>query len=75
MTLLFQDQPFRLVIALRRAGRRSSCPSSPLTLLWLLNSSRTPGEWRNGWLSNAMLALAGVLFLVLCVKQVWDLPW
>ena len=45
------------------------------TLLWLLNSSRTPSEWRNGLLSNAMLVLAGLLFLVLCVKQIWDQPW
>lgn len=26
-------------------------------------------------LSNAMLAIAGLLFLVLCVKQIWDQPW
>jgi hypothetical protein len=50
-------------------------PFLALTLLWLLNSSRTPGEWRNGLLSNGMLGAAGLLFLVLCVQQVRDLPW
>jgi hypothetical protein len=45
------------------------------TLIWLLNSPRTPREWRNGPVSNAMLAVAGLLFLVLCVKQIWDQPW
>lgn len=34
-----------------------------------------PRGWRNGWLANAMLGAAGVLFLVLCVQQVRDLPW
>lgn len=45
------------------------------TLIWLLNSSRTPREWRNGWLSNGMLAVAGALFLVLAIKQIWDADW
>jgi hypothetical protein len=50
-------------------------PFLALTLMWLLNSSRTPREWRNGSLSNGMLTVAGLLFLVLCVKQIWDQPW
>ncbi|MET9729137.1 hypothetical protein ABZZ79_00295 [Streptomyces sp. NPDC006458] len=45
------------------------------TLLRLLDSGRTPREWRNGAPSNTMPAPAGLLFLVLCVKQVWDHPW
>ena len=74
MVLLFQGQPFRLVILYGVLGA-AFLPFLALTLMWLLNSSRTPGEWRNGLLSNAMLVIAGVLFLVLCVKQVWDQPW
>ena len=46
-----------------------------LTLLWMLNSTRTPREWRNGWLSNTLLALSALLFLVLCVQELRDLPW
>ncbi|PCG83645.1 iron transporter [Streptomyces sp. WZ.A104] len=74
MALLWLDEPFGLVIAYGVLGA-FFMPFLALTLLWLLNSSRTPREWRNGWLSNGMLALAGLLFVVLCVQQVRDLPW
>ncbi|OCC09367.1 Nramp family divalent metal transporter [Streptomyces sp. PTY087I2] len=74
MTLLWLDEPFGLVIAYGVLGA-FFMPFLALTLIWLLNSSRTPGEWRNGWGSNGMLALSGLLFVVLCVQQVRDLPW
>ncbi|MET9897537.1 Nramp family divalent metal transporter [Streptomyces sp. NPDC006446] len=74
IVLLFQGQPFRLVILYGVLGA-AFLPFLALTLLRLLNSSRTPREWRNGLLSNAMLVIAGVLFLILCAKQVWDQPW
>lgn len=74
MILLFQDEPFRLIIIYGVLGA-AFMPFLALTLMWLLNSSRTPREWRNGSLSNGMLAMAGLLFLVLCVKQIWDQPW
>ncbi|GAA4903059.1 Nramp family divalent metal transporter [Streptomyces coeruleoprunus] len=74
MALLFLDQPFGLVIVYGVIGA-FFMPFLALTLLWLLNSSRTPGEWRNGWLSNGMLGAAGLLFVVLCVQQVRELPW
>ncbi|MER7109617.1 Nramp family divalent metal transporter [Streptomyces sp. NPDC000229] len=74
MSLLFLDQPFGLVIVYGVIGA-FFMPFLALTLVWLLNSSRTPSEWRNGWLSNGVLGAAGVLFLVLCVQQVRELPW
>ncbi|WP_037683291.1 Nramp family divalent metal transporter [Streptomyces griseus] len=74
IVLLFQGQPFRLIILYGVLGA-AFLPFLAGTLIWLLNSSRTPAPWRNGMLSNVMLALAGLLFLVLCVKQVWDQPW
>lgn len=74
MILLFQGQPFRLVIIYGVLGA-AFMPFLALTLVWLLNSGRTPREWRNGILSNAMLVIAGLLFLVLCVKQIADQPW
>lgn len=74
MVLLFQGQPFRLVIIYGVLGA-AFLPFLAGTLMWLLNTSRTPSQWRNGPLSNAMLAIAGLLFLVLCVKQIWDQPW
>ncbi|WP_306317797.1 MULTISPECIES: Nramp family divalent metal transporter [unclassified Streptomyces] len=74
IVLIFQGQPFRLVIIYGVLGA-AFMPFLALTLVWLLNSSRTPARWRNGWLSNGMLSVAGLLFVVLCVKQVWDVPW
>ncbi|MFJ7773128.1 Nramp family divalent metal transporter [Streptomyces sp. NPDC097107] len=74
IVLLFQGEPFRLVIIYGVLGA-AFMPFLALTLVWLLNSSRTPREWRSGWLSNTMLAVAGLLFLVLCLKEIWDQPW
>ncbi|MET7366694.1 Nramp family divalent metal transporter [Streptomyces sp. NPDC005566] len=74
MSLLWLDEPFGLVIGYGVLGA-FFMPFLALTLLMLLNSSRTPREWRNGRLSNGMLAAAGLLFVVLCVQQVRDLPW
>ncbi|CCK27775.1 metal ion transporter [Streptomyces davaonensis JCM 4913] len=74
IVLLFQDEPFRLIIIYGVLGA-AFLPFLAGTLLWLLNSARTPAPWRNGALSNTMLVIAGLLFLVLCVKQIWDQPW
>lgn len=74
MALLWLDEPFGLVIAYGVLGA-FFMPFLAVTLLWLLNTGRTPREWRNGWLSNGLLGISGVLFLVLCVEQVRDLPW
>jgi Mn2+/Fe2+ NRAMP family transporter len=74
MTLLWLDQPFGLVVAYGVLGA-FFMPFLAATLLWLLNSDRTPREWRNGWLSNILLAASCVLFVVLCVQQVRELPW
>ncbi|WP_433545962.1 Nramp family divalent metal transporter [Streptomyces sp. CA-294286] len=69
MALLWLDQPFGLVVVYGVLGA-FFMPFLALTLLWLLNSSRTPGEWRNGILSNVLLAASGLLFVVLCVQQI-----
>ncbi|MEV6655281.1 Nramp family divalent metal transporter [Streptomyces sp. NPDC051219] len=74
MALLWLDQPFGLVVVYGVLGA-FFMPFLALTLTWLLNSSRTPQEWRNGILSNVMLTAAGLLFIVLCVQQVRELPW
>lgn len=47
MVLLFQGQPFRLVIIYGVLGA-AFLPFLAGTLMWLLNTSRTPREWRNG---------------------------
>lgn len=74
ISLLFLDQPFGLVIGYGVLGA-FFMPFLAFTLIWLLNSDRTPREWRNGILSNTMLAGAGLLFIVLCIQQVRELPW
>ncbi|WP_212908385.1 Nramp family divalent metal transporter [Streptomyces sp. TS71-3] len=74
IALLWLNQPFGLVIAYGVLGA-FFMPFLALTLIWMLNSSRTPRQWRNGMLSNAMLGIAGLLFLVLCVEQVREIPW
>jgi Mn2+/Fe2+ NRAMP family transporter len=68
MLLLLFDRPFALVIAYGALGA-FFMPFLALTLVWLLNSSRTPQRWRNGWLSNALLVAAGLLFVALCVIE------
>lgn len=61
LLLVVLGRPFQLVIAY---GVLGSCfmPFLGLTLLWLLNSSRTPAEWRNGTWANAGLVAATLLF-------------
>ncbi|MFD4988553.1 Nramp family divalent metal transporter [Streptomyces sp. NPDC058374] len=72
MALLFLDQPFGLVLVYGVLGA-FFMPFLAFTLMALLNSRRTPDAWRNGWLSNTMLAAAGLLFVVLCVQQIREL--
>ncbi|GAB3958847.1 Nramp family divalent metal transporter [Streptomyces sparsus] len=74
IALLFLDRPFGLVIAYGVLGSLF-LPFLAGTLLWLLNRSDTPPQWRNGRLSNTMLTLAALLFVVLCVEQIRTLPW
>lgn len=68
MALLFMDRPFGLIVAYGALGALFM-PFLALTLIWLLNSSRTPAEWRSGWLSNGMLAAGGLLFCVLAGRE------
>lgn len=68
MALLFMDRPFGLIVAYGVLGSLFM-PFLAVTLIWLLNSSRTPAEWRSHWLSNVMLAAGGVLFCVLAGRE------
>jgi len=69
MILLLLGEPFALIIAYGAFGA-FFMPFLALTLLWLLNGSTVPRAWRSGWLSNALLALASIMFVILCVHQV-----
>lgn len=69
LILLTLGQPFALIIAYGVFGA-FFMPFLSLTLIWLLNSSVMPVEWRSGWISNGLLALSAALFVVLCIFQV-----
>jgi Mn2+/Fe2+ NRAMP family transporter len=69
MVLLYLGRPFLLVIIYGALGA-FFMPFLALTLIWLLNSSRVPKEWRSGWLSNGLLGIAALLFIVLCINEV-----
>lgn len=71
MLLLFFDEPFLLVIIYGVVGA-FFMPFLAVTLLLLLNSKRVPDQDRNGWLSNGVLAASALLFVVLCVQQIWS---
>ncbi|MBX9575414.1 MAG: Nramp family divalent metal transporter [Caulobacteraceae bacterium] len=69
MALLFIDRPFGLIVAYGVLGSLFM-PFLAGTLLWLLNSSRTPYEWRSGWISNGLLSVSAILFAVLAAKEI-----
>lgn len=69
MLLLFLGQPIAIVITYTVLGA-VFMPFLAGTLLALLNSKRFPREFRSGWLSNAVLVLALVLFVWLCVQEI-----
>ena len=72
MVLLWFGRPFMLVIIYGALGA-FFMPFLALTLIWLLNSSRVPKEWRSGWISNGLLGVAAALFIVLCANEVLGL--
>lgn len=69
IALLFLERPFALIVAYGVLGSLFM-PFLAGTLIWLLNSARVPGEWRNGWVSNGLLAAAALLFAVLAGKEI-----
>jgi len=72
MILLMLGRPFGLIVAYGVLGA-VFMPFLAGTLLWLLNSSATPREWRNGWLANLLLGGAAALFLFLAGQEILGL--
>ncbi|SFH91048.1 Mn2+ and Fe2+ transporters of the NRAMP family [Nocardioides psychrotolerans] len=76
MLLLLLDEPIGLILAYGTLGALFM-PFLAITLLVLLNKRRegalphsdVPAEWRNGWISNGLLALCAVLFLALGINE------
>ena len=71
MLLPALDRPVFLILLYGVLGALFM-PFLAITLLGLLNTSRTPQRWRNGVFTNVVLAACAVLFSVLGVYQIWE---
>ena len=71
MALLFLDRPFAVTLVYGVLGA-AFMPFLGGTLLVLLNSKRIDRDYRSGWLSNTMLAVAAALFVVLLVADLYE---
>jgi Mn2+/Fe2+ NRAMP family transporter len=71
IALIFMGEPVYLILAYGVLGALFM-PFLAITLLWLLNTDRTPEEWRNKLHSNIALFLCAAAFLALAVNQVYE---
>jgi Mn2+/Fe2+ NRAMP family transporter len=71
IALIFMGEPVFLILAYGVLGALFM-PFLAITLLWLLNTDRTPEEWRNKLHSNIALCLCAAAFLALAVNQVYE---
>ena len=71
MLLLTLDRPVFLILLYGVLGALFM-PFLAITLLGLLNTSRTPARWRNGLFTNLVLAACAVLFSILGGYEAWD---
>ena len=69
MVMMFLGKPVWLILAYGVLGA-FFMPFLAITLLWLLNTDRTPAEWRNKIVSNVLMALCALAFVALCVNEV-----
>jgi len=67
--LLLADEPTWLILIYGVLGA-FFMPFLAVTLLWLLNTSHTPTEWRNKWVSNIGLIICALLFAWLAFDQI-----
>lgn len=68
MVMLFLGQPVYLILAYGVLGALFM-PFLAITLLWLLNTDRTPVAWRNGPVTNGLMILCTIAFAVLALDQ------
>ncbi len=69
MAMLFLGKPVWLILAYGVLGA-FFMPFLAVTLLWLLNTDRTPAEWRNKLHSNVLMGIIALAFVALCVNEV-----
>lgn len=68
MIMMFLGRPVVLILAYGVLGA-FFMPFLALTLLWILNTDRVPRTWRNGPLSNILMALCALTFVTLAVTE------
>jgi Mn2+/Fe2+ NRAMP family transporter len=68
MVMLFLGQPVYLILAYGVLGALFM-PFMSVTLLWILNTDRTPVEWRNKLWTNILLVLCTLTFAALALDQ------
>lgn len=71
MILLFLGRPVWLILAYGVLGA-FFMPFLAITLLWILNTSRTPQEWRNRTVTNVLMGICAALFAWLAVTELQD---
>jgi Mn2+/Fe2+ NRAMP family transporter len=70
MVMMFLGEPVGLILAYGVLGA-FFMPFLAITLLWLLNTDRTPPEWRNRAWTNVALALCALAFAALAVNETY----
>ncbi|MVA75155.1 divalent metal cation transporter [Auraticoccus sp. F435] len=68
IVLVFAGEPVPVILAYGVLGA-FFMPFLAVTLIWLLNTDRTPRQWRNRIGGNLALGLIAVFFVVLAVVQ------
>jgi hypothetical protein len=68
MVMMFLGEPVWLILAYGVLGA-FFMPFLSVTLLWLLNTDRTPEEWRNKIWSNAAMVLCTLAFAALAFNE------
>lgn len=68
MVMMFLGKPVALILAYGVLGA-VFMPFLAVTLLWILNTDRTPAQWRNKAYSNGAMVLCTVAFGVLAVNE------
>ncbi|WP_110240826.1 Nramp family divalent metal transporter [Nocardioides gilvus] len=70
MVMMFLGKPVALILAYGVLGA-FFMPFLAITLLWLLNTDRTPEEWRNKLFSNVAMVVITLTFLALAANEIW----
>ena len=70
MIMMFLGEPVALILAYGVLGALFM-PFLAVTLLWILNTDRTPAEWRNKIWSNLAMVLVALAFAALAINETW----